>query len=125
MSSESPPIKGGATKDGVTRRLDSARRRSSRPANLVTIGRLIAAPVLVVMVAVWGSTWAAVVVAFCVCSTDGLDGWIARRHGATTSGAFLDPLADKAVVVGTSRCSPREARSPGCRSRSSRRARSR
>ena len=71
------------------------------PANLLTIGRLLAAPVLVLMVAVWGPTWAAVVVAFCVCSTDGLDGWIARRHGATTSGAFLDPLADKAVVLGT------------------------
>jgi CDP-diacylglycerol--glycerol-3-phosphate 3-phosphatidyltransferase len=71
------------------------------PANLLTIGRLVAAPILVTMVAVWGPTWAAVVVAFCVCSTDGLDGWIARRHGATTSGAFLDPLADKAVVLGT------------------------
>jgi CDP-diacylglycerol--glycerol-3-phosphate 3-phosphatidyltransferase len=71
------------------------------PANLLTIGRLFAAPVLVLMVAVWGPTWAAVVVAFLVCSTDGLDGWIARRHGATTSGAFLDPLADKAVVLGT------------------------
>jgi CDP-diacylglycerol---glycerol-3-phosphate 3-phosphatidyltransferase len=71
------------------------------PANLITIGRLVATPVLVVMVAVWGATWAAVAVAFCVCSTDGLDGWIARRQGATTSGAFLDPLADKAVVLGT------------------------
>jgi CDP-diacylglycerol--glycerol-3-phosphate 3-phosphatidyltransferase len=71
------------------------------PANLLTIGRLLATPVLVVMVAVWGATWVAVVVAFCVCSTDGLDGWLARRHGATTSGAFLDPLADKAVVLGT------------------------
>jgi CDP-diacylglycerol--glycerol-3-phosphate 3-phosphatidyltransferase len=71
------------------------------PANLITIGRLLATPVLVVMVAVWGATWGAVAVAFCVCATDGLDGWLARRHGATTSGAFLDPLADKAVVVGT------------------------
>jgi CDP-diacylglycerol--glycerol-3-phosphate 3-phosphatidyltransferase len=71
------------------------------PANAITIGRLLATPVLVAIVALWGSTWAAVVVAFCVCSTDGLDGYIARRQGATTSGAFLDPLADKAVVVGT------------------------
>ena len=71
------------------------------PANLVTIGRLVATPVLIGIVAAWGPTWAAVGVAFCVCSTDGLDGWIARRQGATTSGAFLDPLADKAVVVGT------------------------
>jgi CDP-diacylglycerol---glycerol-3-phosphate 3-phosphatidyltransferase len=71
------------------------------PANAITIARLLATPVLVVMVALWGATWSAVVVAFCVCSTDGLDGWIARRQGATTSGAFLDPLADKAVIVGT------------------------
>ena len=86
----------------------------------MTIGRLLATPVLVRMVAVWGSTWAAVVVAFCVCSTDGLDGWIARRQGATTSGAFLDPLADKAVVARHVTPSLRpEARSPGARSRSS------
>jgi CDP-diacylglycerol---glycerol-3-phosphate 3-phosphatidyltransferase len=71
------------------------------PANVITILRLAATPLLIAMVAVWGPTWAAVVVAFCVCATDGLDGWVARRHGATTSGAFLDPLADKAVVLGT------------------------
>jgi CDP-diacylglycerol--glycerol-3-phosphate 3-phosphatidyltransferase len=71
------------------------------PANVITILRLAATPLLVAMVAISGATWAAVVVAFCVCSTDGLDGWIARRQGATTSGAFLDPLADKAVVLGT------------------------
>jgi CDP-diacylglycerol--glycerol-3-phosphate 3-phosphatidyltransferase len=32
--------------------------------------------------------------------TDGVDGWLARRQGTTRSGAFLDPLADKAAVVG-------------------------
>jgi CDP-diacylglycerol--glycerol-3-phosphate 3-phosphatidyltransferase len=35
-----------------------------------------------------------------VASTDFLDGWIARRQGATTSGAFLDPLADKVLILG-------------------------
>ena len=35
-----------------------------------------------------------------VASTDFLDGWVARRQGATTSGAFLDPLADKVLVLG-------------------------
>jgi CDP-diacylglycerol--glycerol-3-phosphate 3-phosphatidyltransferase len=31
--------------------------------------------------------------------TDGLDGWLARRDGTTRSGAFLDPLADKVLVL--------------------------
>jgi len=32
--------------------------------------------------------------------TDGIDGWLARRDGTTRSGAFLDPLADKILVLG-------------------------
>jgi CDP-diacylglycerol--glycerol-3-phosphate 3-phosphatidyltransferase len=95
------PTKEGAVTDGAAKTSRFGPSAVLTPANLLTIGRLLAAPVLVGMVAVWGPTWAAVGVAFCVCSTDGLDGWIARRHGATTSGAFLDPLADKAVVLGT------------------------
>jgi CDP-diacylglycerol---glycerol-3-phosphate 3-phosphatidyltransferase len=71
------------------------------PANAVTLARLLAAPVIMIMVALWGPSWVAFAVAFAVAATDGLDGWIARRQGTTRSGAFLDPLADKAVVVGT------------------------
>ena len=37
---------------------------------------------------------------FVLSCTDGVDGWLARRHGTTASGAFLDPLADKVVVIG-------------------------
>jgi CDP-diacylglycerol--glycerol-3-phosphate 3-phosphatidyltransferase len=34
------------------------------------------------------------------CVTDFLDGWIARRHGITSAlGKFLDPLADKLIVI--------------------------
>ena len=36
----------------------------------------------------------------CSPRTDGLDGWLARRDGTTRSGAFLDPLADKFLVLG-------------------------
>ncbi|MGD0746986.1 MAG: CDP-alcohol phosphatidyltransferase family protein [Acidimicrobiales bacterium] len=50
------------------------------PANAVTVARLLAAPVYA--------------------GSDGLDGYMARRHGTTRSGAFLDPLADKACVLG-------------------------
>jgi CDP-diacylglycerol---glycerol-3-phosphate 3-phosphatidyltransferase len=70
------------------------------PANAVTFARLLATPVLVAMIAATGPGWGPFAVAFAIGLTDGVDGWIARRQGATRSGAFLDPLADKAAVVG-------------------------
>jgi CDP-diacylglycerol--glycerol-3-phosphate 3-phosphatidyltransferase len=69
------------------------------PANGITVARLLATPVLVVMVAVHGPGWLPFAVAFSIGATDGVDGWLARRQGTTRSGAFLDPLADKAVVL--------------------------
>ena len=70
------------------------------PANAVTVARLLAAPVYVLMLVAWGASWINVVVGFLLAGSDGLDGYMARRHGTTRSGAFLDPLADKAVVLG-------------------------
>ncbi len=69
------------------------------PANAVTVARLLATPVLVALVVVLGASWVTVTVWAVLAGTDGLDGWIARRQGATRSGAFLDPLADKFLVV--------------------------
>jgi CDP-diacylglycerol--glycerol-3-phosphate 3-phosphatidyltransferase len=70
------------------------------PANAITAARLLASPVMIVLVLMYGPDWVAVVIGALVFSTDGLDGWIARRQGTTSSGAFLDPLADKIVVLG-------------------------
>jgi CDP-diacylglycerol--glycerol-3-phosphate 3-phosphatidyltransferase len=69
------------------------------PANAVTVARLLAAPVYVLMLVTWGAAWINVVVGFLLAASDGLDGYMARRHGTTRSGAFLDPLADKACVL--------------------------
>ena len=49
--------------------------------------------------------------------TDGVDGWIARRYGSTRSGAFLDPLADKVLVLGAMTMLVAEAACGGSRSR--------
>lgn len=70
------------------------------PANAVTVGRLVFSPVLFVLIARSNDSWPALVLWIALAVTDGVDGWLARRHGATHSGAFLDPLADKALVLG-------------------------
>jgi len=53
------------------------------PANAITVARLLAAPVYVVMLVVWGASWINVVVGFVLAASDGLDGYLARRHGTT------------------------------------------
>ena len=72
------------------------------PANAITMARLASTPLLLAVVLAAGSdgSWLAVGVWFVLSCTDGVDGWLARRHGTTASGAFLDPLADKVVVLG-------------------------
>jgi CDP-diacylglycerol--glycerol-3-phosphate 3-phosphatidyltransferase len=70
------------------------------PANAVTVTRLLIAPTLFAMIGDGGASWPVFVFWVVLASTDGLDGWIARRQGTTRSGAFLDPLADKVLVLG-------------------------
>lgn len=70
------------------------------PANLITIGRLILTVPLLGMIVDTGASWSALALWVALCVTDGIDGHLARRQGATRSGAFLDPLADKVLVLG-------------------------
>lgn len=70
------------------------------PANLVTIARLALTVPLLAMIIDGGATWPAAALWVALCITDGIDGHLARRQGTTRSGAFLDPLADKVLVLG-------------------------
>ena len=68
------------------------------PANAVTAARVILLPFLV-WAMVGGAARLALGIWIVLAASDGVDGLLARRQGATRSGAYLDPLADKVVVL--------------------------
>jgi cardiolipin synthase len=70
-------------------------------ANQLTILRIISVPVFVLFV-VYGHLGAALITFGAAGLTDALDGYLARRAGQRTSlGAWLDPMADKLLLVTT------------------------
>ena len=72
--------------------------------NKLTVLRMIMVPIFVVVMMVSDAVWADIVgvVLFAAASfTDMLDGKIARRYNLVTDfGKFMDPLADKFMVIG-------------------------
>lgn len=70
-------------------------------ANAITATRILLAPLVFLAIPEDGTgSWWSFALWFVLCSSDGIDGYIARRRGPTTVGAFLDPLADKVLVLG-------------------------
>ena len=67
--------------------------------NAISLGRLLAVPVTVWLML--GGHWAAAFWLFVAAGvSDGIDGWLARRTGQRTQlGHYLDPLADKSLLV--------------------------
>ena len=71
------------------------------PANQLTLLRMLLIPAFVILV-VYGHLGWALTVFVTAGVTDGLDGFIARRSGQKTQlGAWLDPMADKLLLVTT------------------------
>jgi CDP-diacylglycerol--glycerol-3-phosphate 3-phosphatidyltransferase len=72
------------------------------PADKLTVARVVAVPIVVVLYA-WNFSnhdyWATAV--FCIAmTTDWFDGRMARRYGYTSAvGSLLDPIADKVLVL--------------------------
>ena len=70
--------------------------------NILTLCRIASAPILVYLLTLTGPVAAGLAAGlfFIATITDFLDGYIARNYGSgTTLGKFLDPLADKVVVI--------------------------
>ncbi|HEV7258521.1 MAG TPA: CDP-alcohol phosphatidyltransferase family protein [Bosea sp. (in: a-proteobacteria)] len=67
--------------------------------NLITIGRLFLVPLVIVMIL--NGRWQGAFIVFVVAGvSDAIDGYLARNCGmASELGAYLDPIADKALIV--------------------------
>lgn len=72
-------------------------------ANKVTIARICLIPVFIVCYHLWGDLWSGAIPAavFILASmTDWVDGYLARsRNEVTNFGKFMDPIADKLLVM--------------------------
>jgi CDP-diacylglycerol---glycerol-3-phosphate 3-phosphatidyltransferase len=72
--------------------------------NAISVVRVLLVPVVMALALASFDNherWAAAAY-FAAAASDSLDGWLARRGGSiTTIGVFLDPLADKLLVIGT------------------------
>ena len=67
--------------------------------NLITLARILMVPVVVWAIASH-TMWLAFVLFLVAGVSDAVDGFLAKRFGMTTElGAYLDPLADKALIV--------------------------
>ena len=67
--------------------------------NLITLGRLILVPAVVSVIV--DGRWEAAFILFVIAGiSDAVDGFLAKRFGlATELGAYLDPIADKVLLV--------------------------
>lgn len=73
-------------------------RRLSIP-NLITLGRILLVPIVVWAIAS-GRMQTAFLLFLAAAISDGVDGFLAKRFGMKTElGAYLDPLADKILIV--------------------------
>jgi CDP-diacylglycerol---glycerol-3-phosphate 3-phosphatidyltransferase len=89
---------------GKAQRRKSLREDALNLPNLLTMGRIAAIPLVLVLMAQGtreSNFWAMMTYAVAAV-TDFIDGWLARRMGLISLlGQFLDPLADKLIVLAT------------------------
>ncbi len=70
--------------------------------NMLSLARVAAVPVIILLLIYPGRVLSLIAAIFflLICITDWLDGYVARKRGLVTSlGKFLDPLADKLLII--------------------------
>ncbi len=108
MAGTSEPVGPGAAGSGDApaaprKRGPTLRQQALNIPNLLTYGRVLAIPLVVGLMAFDSrrNAFFAALVFSAASITDALDGWIARRFDqGSVLGKFLDPLADKLLVLG-------------------------
>jgi cardiolipin synthase (CMP-forming) len=104
-SEKARPLQAGLTDDGIMAVPGRGVGRRAEPGrvlsipNLISLGRIILVPIVV-----WAITSGEMLAAFCLFLTagisDAVDGFLAKHFRmASELGAYLDPLADKALIV--------------------------
>jgi CDP-diacylglycerol--glycerol-3-phosphate 3-phosphatidyltransferase len=85
------------------RRTTDLRREWTYLPNLITMGRILSIPAILVFIDNYSPvrSFVATTIYLLAALTDSLDGWLARRRKqVSVLGKFLDPLADKLMVSG-------------------------
>ncbi len=101
-----PTASGQAVPPGTGRAVPPRTGETPEPSHaILTLPNVISfARLCVVPLAIWlvlHQSFAAAFACFVAAGiSDAIDGWLARRHGGTVLGAALDPLADKALMIG-------------------------
>ncbi len=89
-----------ATERGAKPKMDLiGLNRYAMAANGLSVSRLILAPVLALLILERNPWWLTFWLGWAMGATDLFDGRLARQATPTKFGAFVDPLADKAVVL--------------------------
>jgi cardiolipin synthase len=88
----------GCGSDGRMQKKESIELWANAP-NLITLGRMVLVPAVVAAIA--SRFWTLAFALFLIAGlSDALDGWLAKRFDLRTElGAYLDPLADKALLA--------------------------
>ena len=104
ISEPAPPVSIGAPPRPPRRKTRRERLREEllNAPNMMTVGRMLLVPLFLYLLAYENrhNSFLAAAIYSLAALTDWVDGWLARVSGkVTTLGKFLDPLADKIIVL--------------------------